>query len=268
MFGQSVVDRSQEVQRGGHRVPYVNGATVAAIQTTFNRARLSHQGWEARQPQGRIDPRRVWRNTARGDVDIFRERRNPSPTKLDVHLMVDASGSMYGPRSCRAQDMAATLIEAFARISTVRVHVWQHNASGGVANIYRCYAPGSSAKGMNEMLNNIGGGNADGFALEAIGAKVVSDLRPDTLGLIIVISDGLPSVNGVGATGDIKDHSVLVTQNLKRKGVEVLGVAIAGDQRAHEYMYGAGHSVSFSGDWAALSREFAAIFGKFLRKGR
>ena len=261
-------DRSTEVQRYGYRIPYVDAATVAGIQTVFNRTRLSHQTWEGRQLQGRLDSRTVWRNSARGSIDIFRERRQPSPTKLDVHLLVDASGSMSGDRACRAQDMAATMVDAFKRIPTVRVHVWQHNATSGTANIYRIFEPGMATHGFNSMLNNIDGGNADGFALQAIGERVVRMQRADTLSLIIVISDGLPSVNGLGATGNILDHSVMVTQNLARKNVSVMGVAIAGDMRAHEQMYGEGSSILFTGDWNDLNRKFGAIFGKVLAKAK
>ena len=69
------------------RKPYINAATAAGIQTVFNRTRLSHQSWEARQLSGRLDGRQAWRNDARGSIDIFRDRRLPSPTKLDVRLI-------------------------------------------------------------------------------------------------------------------------------------------------------------------------------------
>src|SRR6476620_3147140 len=213
-------DRSTEVLSHVDRKPYINAATAAGIQTVFNRTRLSQQGWEARQLAGRLDGRQAWRNDARGSIDIFRDRRLPSPTKLDVYILVDSSGSMYGGRICRAQDMAGTLVDAFKRIPTVRVHVYQHEASG-LTTIYRVYEPGDSLDGLNKMLHNIAGGNADGFALEAVGMRAAQQKRPDTKSLVIMVSDGLPSVQGQGATGDILDHSKLVTQNLARKGVQV-----------------------------------------------
>jgi cobalamin biosynthesis protein CobT len=262
-----VKDRSLEVLHHEDREPYINGATVAAIQTVFNRTRLSHQTWESRQLHGRLDSRTVWRNDARGNVDIFKERRQPSPTKLDVHILVDASGSMFGGRACRAQDMAGTLVEAFKRIPTVRLHVYQHNATAGAANVYTNFKPGQSPAGLSKMLHNLGGGNADGFAVAAIGDKAVKELRSDVKGIVIVISDGLPSVAGVGGDPQrIKEHSALVTGQLRRKGVEVLGVAIAGDKTAHAEMYGEENTVLFTGDWARLSRDFAATFGTVLAK--
>jgi len=257
-------DRSHEVVRYESRKPYINKATAAGIQTVFNRTRLSHQTWEARQMAGRLDGRQAWRNDARGSIDIFRDRRLPSPTKLDVHILVDSSGSMSGDRICRAQDMAGTLVDAFKRIPTIRVHVYQHHATQGVTSVFRVYEPGDSLDGLNHMPEKIAGGNADGFALEAVGMRAALQKRPDTKSMVIMISDGLPSVNGVGATGDILDHSKLVTQTLKRKGVDVMAVAIAGDKRAHELMYGEGSSVLFTGDWNELNRNLSAVFGKAL----
>lgn len=257
-------DRSTEVVRYESRKPYINAATAAGIQTVFNRTRLSHQTWESRQLTGRLDGRVAWRNDARGSIDIFRERKQPSPTRLDVHILVDSSGSMSGDRICRAQDMAGTLVDAFKRIPTVRVHVYQHFANQGVTEIHRVYEPGDSLDGLNHMPELIAGGNADGFALEAVGMRAASLKRPDWKSLVIMVSDGLPSVSGVGATANILDHSVMVTANLKRKGVQVMAVAIAGDNAAHEYMYGKGSSVLFTGDWNELNRSFGAVFGKVL----
>jgi len=257
-------DRSNEVVHYESRKPYINAATAAGIQTVFNRTRLSHQTWESRQLAGRLDGRSAWRNDARGSIDIFRDRRLPSPTKLDVHILVDSSGSMMGGRICRAQDMAATLVDAFKRIPTIRVHVYQHHAVSGVTNVFRVYEPGDSLEGLTQMPMMIAGGNADGFALEAVGLRAAQQKRPDTKSLVIMVSDGLPSVNGVGASAPILDHSVMVTQNLARKGVQVMAVAIAGDKSAHEYMYGKDASVLFTGDWNELNRNFAGVFGKVL----
>lgn len=258
-------DRSRQVQIGGRREPYVNPVAVAAIHTVFARTRLSHQTWQSRQEYGRLDARHAWRSDARGNTDIFRERKMPSPTKLNVHLLVDASGSMMGQRACRAQDMAGTIVRAFERIPTVRISVWQHNAGGYEATLYRVMEPGAPNK-LGEMLENVGGGNADGFALQFVGERAARLAKSDERTLVIVISDGLPSVSGHGARAPILDHSALVANTLRGKGVNVMSVAIAGDDAAHRYMYGDDNVVNFTGDWNDLARDFAAIFGKVLAR--
>jgi cobalamin biosynthesis protein CobT len=256
---RSLIDRSKQVQVGGRREPYVDATAVAAIHTVFSRSRLSHQAWQARQDYGRLDSRSAWRADAKGASDIFRERRLPSPTKLNVHLLVDASGSMLGNRACRAQDMAATIVKAFERIPTVRIGVWQHHAGGDECALYRVIEPGAPNK-LPDMLENIGGGNADGFALQWVGERAAKAARPDERTLVIVISDGLPSVRGAGARAPILDHSTLVANTLRNKGVDVMSVAIAGDDAAHKYMYGERNVVNFTGDWAQLARDFASTF--------
>lgn len=256
-------DRSSEVLTRGPREPYVDATAVAAIHTVFSRTRLSHQTWAARQDHGRLDSRHAWRSDAKGATDIFRERRLPSPTKLNVYVMVDASGSMLGYEACRAQDMAATLVRAFERIPTVNVSIWQHHASGSTTTVYRNFEKGAPNK-LRDMLDHIGGGNADGFALEWVGKYALQKQRPDEHTLIIVVSDGLPSVKGSGASAPIIDHSALVAEQLRKKGAHVMSVAIAGDAASHRYMYGEGNVVHFTNDWSKLARDFAAIFGKVL----
>jgi len=255
-----------EVVHYAVREPIVNDVTVAAIQQSFARTRLSHQGWASRQVDGRLDSRNAWRYDARGSVDIFRDRRLPSPTKLNVYIMVDASGSMMGRPACRAQDMTATLVDAFKRIPTVKMHVYQHNAHN-TCEIYRNYEPGLSLQGLTKMLANVGGGNADGFALQWVGDRAYKQRRPDEQALVIFISDGAPSVQGKGAKKGMIEHTQLVAKTLRQKGVRVMSVAIAGGAGVCQDMYGKENTVLFENDWAKLSRDFASVFGMLLRKG-
>lgn len=257
-----------EVVQHMKREPYVDGPTVASIQTTFQRSRLSHQSWSSRLMEGRLDSRHAFRNDARGVVDIFKDRKAQSATRLDVWLLVDASGSMGGAKACRSQDVVATMVEAFKRIPTVNLHVWQHNASQSV-ELYRVYERnvGSTA---DEMLLHVLGGNADGFALQAIADRAVRDVRRDTKVLVIVLSDGLPSVHGRGATNyDIKGHSTIVAEGMRRKGVSVMAVAIDGPTTAHAEMYGAENVVPFNRasptKWGDFARALAGTFGRLLR---
>lgn len=270
----SAVDpRAVEVVVHAIRKPFVSAALVASIQTTFQRSRLSHQGWRSRQLEGRCDGRTVWRNDARGSVDLFRERKNPAVTKLNVWLLVDASGSMKGGRACRAQDFAATMVEAFKRMPTVKLHVWQHSAfvtgRHTEAKLFRVAAPGVANK-LDRMLINVGGGNADGFALKHLGQMALRAQRPDEHTVIIVVSDGAPTEEGTGATNhDLVAFSAAVSDELRIKGVSVLSVAIAGDSGLNAQMYGEANTMPFIRNsptaWADLARRFATVFGQAVR---
>jgi nitric oxide reductase activation protein len=259
-----------EVVTYGSRQPYVDGPTVASVQTAFARSRLSHQSWKSRLMDGRLDSRHAFRNDARGSVDIFKDRQAPSSTKLDVWLLVDASGSMAGEKACRAQDVAGTLVEAFKRIPTVNLHVWQHHAAAGKVQLIRVYQQGVPPR-LERMNVNVAGGNADGFALQAIAGRAVRDVRRDTKVLVIVVSDGLPSVHGLGATNrDIQAHSATVAEDMRRKGMAVMAVAIEGETDAHARMYGEENVIPFEigspTRWADFSRTLATVFGRTLKQ--
>lgn len=266
----------------------VDMATVASIQTVFQRSKLSRAGWTSRLLEGRLDGRQAWRSDAKGAVDIFKDRKAQTTTKVNVHLLVDDSGSMNEPaaggqrpgygqprvatRADKAQDTTATLAMAFRRVPTVRLNVWQHSAGGnGEMFIRRVYGGG-----MDKIETMSGGatpgyGNADGFALQWVGERALREARPDERTIIIVVSDGLPSVHGVNATNpDLITFSNVVSTRLRQKGAIVLSVLIAAGQAANSNeMYGEENVMSFNvgnpSAWADLARDMADTFGKVLR---
>jgi len=205
-------------------VPAVDAGTVQAVRLAFQRQRTGRRNWETRQTAGRIDPRNVWRNDATQMTDIFRDRRAPGATKVNVHLLVDSSGSMDWPdrpvteadraywkntpignkhwprgikrRIERATDISATLTEAFRSIPTVRVSVTLHTAQfHGDADItlYKVVESGRGAENIPSMVKMADGGNGDGYAIKHVVDLLRKESRSDEVSLLIVISDGLPS---------------------------------------------------------------------------
>lgn len=250
--------------------PTVHPGTVASIQTIFQRSRLNHRAWQPRRREGRIDGRQVWRNDALRHVDIFKERNNPSVTKLNVHLLVDSSGSMVGQRTQAAQDCVATLVEAFKRQPTVRLHVWQHHATLGRCQVARVYTPGRGTKGIRRMHEFVAGGNADGFALEYVGKRALKMAYGDEITVVVMISDGAPSAHGKDATNyDLTLFSRQVSTELRLGGAHVLSVAIAGDRGLNADMYGSENVMNFDAHsptaWADFGRDLARVFGALLR---
>ena len=200
--------------------PEVDAGTVAAVRLAFQRQRSAARNWKSRQTAGRIDPRNVWRNEARLDMDIFRDRRAPGATKVNVHLLVDSSGSMDWPdrevteadrqywqlhkawpegikrRIERAADISATLTEAFRAIPTVRLSVSLHCAEYGRdedITINKVVEHGRGAENIPYMVKMASGGNGDGYAIAHIAEALRKESRSDEVSLLIVISDGLPS---------------------------------------------------------------------------
>jgi len=256
----------------GEREPEVNAAVVASIQTVFNRSRLSRAGWQSRLPEGRIDGRQVWRTDANGATDIFRERHAQTVTKVNLWVVIDSSGSMNGDKIKRAQDMAGTLVAAFQRTAQVRLQVWQHNALGdGKVRLYRAYAPGRN--NLKGMLRNTGGGNADGFALQAIGDMALRAQRSGERTIVWMISDGMPSVPGSGARNfDLPNHSTIVAEGLRHRGATVIATAIEGFNQDFVQMYGPLWIMEFKANlplteaWINLGQQIGTTVGRALSK--
>lgn len=272
MYNQPIRKEPQVSDYWSDRDPVVNPAVVAAIQTTFNRSRLSRQGWQSRLLEGRIDGRQVYRNDAKGALDIFRERNAPTITKVNLWVIIDSSGSMNGTKIDRAQDLAGTLAAAFQRIPSVRLQVWQHNAMGdGDVNLYRVYGPGKNT--LKQMRQNVGGGNADGFAMQAIGDLALRAGRPDERTIVWMISDGLPSAMGTGSTRhDLANHSTIVCAQLRAKGLTIIATAIEGFNDAFVQMYSPEWIMQFRTSlpadkaWIDLGQQTGAIVGRALSK--
>lgn len=255
------------------RTVQINAATVAAIQTVFARSRLSHQAWKSRRLEGRVDGRNVHRYEATGKIDIFRDRKGQSPTKVNLWLLVDASGSMNGNKAEHSADISATLVEAFKRIPSVRLHVWQHDFqySDHSVRLFKVYETGMSIAGFATMHGNGLEGNADGFALQAVGDRALADTRRDEQCLILVISDGAPTDHGIGATNrDLIQHSWTVSERLRQRGARVLCVAIEAYTSYAYTMYGKDNVVPFNYGkptaWEELARGFGALLGKTLQQ--
>lgn len=257
------------------RVPYRNKAMVAAIQTVFARSREGYRAWVPRSLRGRPDARHVWRSDATGAADIFRDRHGASPTRLDVWLLVDGSSSMTAPfglsgggsRIERAQDLSATLIDAFQRVPSVALQVWQHAANQGTVNMWQIYGPGVNRVAQMNTLSV--GGNADAFALTFIAERAKRNLRQDARACIVVLSDGLPSAGGEGATATTIAHLRIVVSEIRQMGIDVFAVSIQPDAEKSTRFYGEANVLDFDVDnprcWDKLALDFARRFGETLR---
>lgn len=271
--------------RGETRKPFVHKGVVAAIQTVFQRARTGRHAWAPRSLHGRIDGRHVWRNDALASVDIFRDRHGASPTKLNVWLLVDASGSMSGmfgdgTRKSKAQDLTATLVEAFKYIPSVDLQVWQHDYQGERCIMYHVYE-----RGMNKiaaMIGNGGYGNADGFAIDFLADRIKRSQRADSRSVLIVLSDGLPTDKARGNDRKPWEHVQVAAEDLRTAGVDVFAVDIApaakeynaegrwvpGKKRNSDPLYGEENVIPFDVDdprcWERLALGFAQQFGEAL----
>jgi len=271
--------------------PTVHAAVVAAVRTAFVRSRTSPRVWAHRLDEGRLDPRNVWRQQATARTDIFRDRTAPGATKVNVHILVDGSGSMTSgdqhnedgssaSRIEKAIDIAATLTDAFRGQPTVRLSVWMHNTMSqfGEVAMWPIVTNGQGRQNIGFMAGAVGGGNGDGYAIKWVGEKVRRTHRKGEVDLLIVVSDGLPSWLSSGRdigrydyttgtyTGDGNNGVKLVynaVQELRDRGVRTLSIAITPNNNQVE-MYGEDGTIPFTGDWAELAVNIGKALGDTL----
>lgn len=207
-------------QADGSYQPVVHKAVVSAVRTAFQRSRTSTAGWKHRLDEGRLDMRNVWRVEATHRADVFRDRLAPGATKVNVHILVDGSRSMFSgdqknadgspeTRIHKAMDITATLADAFRSQPQVRLNVWLHNTNvkQGQVAVWPIMTNGQGRENIGYMELAVAGGNGDGYAIKYVADKVRKTHRKGEVDLIIVVSDGLPSWLAVSQTYDYQTNT-------------------------------------------------------------
>jgi hypothetical protein len=263
---------------------HVQPTAVAAIRKAFTLAKTSKANWRTAQREGRMDPRSMMRAT-RSDQDVFRRKTGHSTTQVRCAILIDDSGSMSGrdsiiphplapadkrkrvmvSRRMGAAIFAGTVATALGTIPTVTLDVYQHAASGGRMNIKWRWHRGTPVGVFNEQAQGYngaqGGGNADGHALHAITQHLLQTIKRGERGVIMVVSDGLPSVYAPGGTGEAGQALIDAVAEARRHGIVVLGVAIDGSNQAAYFGDGL---LQWTGDWSAMGKSLAKVLGSAL----
>jgi cobalamin biosynthesis protein CobT len=153
----------------------------------------------------------------------FKRRIPGKALNTCVHILVDVSGSMSGPKKEIAAKAADRLCVDLSRAVRVPTAV---TAFGGDCNVplwkmkdfHEPAIPGHVA-----ALNNChGGGNSDGDAVLYAGETLVARKEPRKI--LIVLSDGMPT--GAAAGKSPADMLKTAIKTVKDRGVEVYGIGI------------------------------------------
>lgn len=241
---------------------------LAAVMSS---ARKGPGAPEYAQRNGRIDRRRVGR-LAYGEGRVFSRPDAAAPRRVLAHILIDASGSMVSGENKPNVEVAAQVgrnlanaIESLpwargvmaahttARIYSVETGAYEHNGPVYVP----LWKSGEPTEYVDDVLTIDHAGNEDGFAVGFACEDILSDLKRDEKGLLIVLSDGAPAYGGG------EDHVREVVDFYRKKGIRIVSVAIGTDYgiEAQHSMYGSSDVVEYNDNVSAFAQSLARVIG-------
>ena len=186
----------------------------------------------------RLDSHSLHRN----DGKIFYKNNLPQDVpQLAVGLLLDESGSMCSEDRATYARAAAIILYDFCQSLDIPVTVYGHTTSyydgKSTVDLYSYAEFESIDKNDKFRLMDISarGSNRDGAALRFVAEKLVT--RPETVKILILVSDGQPADFGYSGTAAEEDLRG-IKQEYQRKGITFVAAAIGSDKVNIERIYG------------------------------
>ena len=186
----------------------------------------------------RLDSHSLHRN----DGKMFYKNNLPQDApQLAVGLLLDESGSMGSADRATYARAAAIILYDFCRGLEIPITVYGHSTSGYSSNptvdLYSYAEFDAYDKNDKYRLMDISArdSNRDGAALRLVAEKLVK--RPETVKILILVSDGQPADYGYYGTAAEEDLRG-IKQEYQRKGITFVAAAIGDDKANIERIYG------------------------------
>lgn len=189
------------------------------------------------------------RDSYRLDGKCFSKKKAPQDLPdMAIVLLIDQSGSTSGER-IRSARRAAMMLDDFATGLGIPTMIMGHTDHRVPGNIWRAdgvslypFADFERVSGKEKYrLVNIQDHNAanrDGMAIN-IAAELLAR-RPETVKLLIVISDGQPASTNYGGQSAVEDIQSIV-KKYRKKGVQTIATAIGDDKERIKEIYKDGY---------------------------
>ena len=171
----------------------------------------------------RFNPSDVWRNDSRYFSRAVMPDGMPD---VAFALMVDESGSMRGEKESRARECAILLEDALRNLG-VPLFVCGHEAAYGGEVRLNVYADFDTVDEYDRYrLTDLsaGGYNCDGGVITYLSEKLLK--REEAAKVLIVISDGMPTVASFYNLKDRAEDTKLAIEKYRKKGVHIFGAVI------------------------------------------
>lgn len=157
--------------------------------------------------------------------------------KVVFGILVDESGSMWSHEKWIKARKATILLEDALRNLGIPCEIIGHTEDYGACEL-NVYADFDTMDGKDRYrLSHISAisGNIDGAAITFLGEKLLK--RPETVKVMIVISDGLPAGSSFYSGKDMDEDTKLAVEHYRKKHIRVFG-AIVDDYDKVAEIYG------------------------------
>ena len=182
----------------------------------------------------RLDNHAIYRN----DGKLFYKNNLPQEVpELAVGLLLDESGSMCSENRAVYARASAIILYDFCESLGIPVMVYGHSTDHASIQLYSYAEFESFDKDDKYRLMDISArrNNRDGAALRFVADRLSK--RPESVKLLIVVSDGQPADYGYMGTAAEEDMRG-VKHEYQRKGITFIAAAIGSDKQNIERIYG------------------------------
>lgn len=164
-----------------------------------------------------------------GVQNVYMRRGEVKADKLNVTLVIDESGSMYGIRERLARDTAVLVNEAVGNLRDVNLYIYGYTGGYSTAVLFP-YREGKAPLNRH-VIGSIT--NRDGTPTAKAMSEALWRIRQNNRekGIVLVISDGMAD----GGTQTVRQ----ATDMLQKQGLEVIGISISSslDRESLSRMY-------------------------------
>ena len=227
-----------------------------------------------RQKYGKIDKRMI-SSLGFGNENVFQYMETDSYKKANLHVSIDASGSMNGGKWTNTMTNVVALCKAVDMIQNLSIQVTFRTTSGEIPYIVMAYDSRSDkfskVKQMFPSLN-VGGTTPEGLCFEAIMKNFLGS-NNDMDSYFLNISDGEPYFgnNDLYYSGEpAYQHTRKMVKQIEGMGIQTLSYFVddyvrEGDEpsKGFKIMYGAGAKLI---DLKNVSQITKTMNGLFLSK--
>lgn len=178
------------------------------------------------------------RALCRNDGKVFYKNSLPNEIpELAVGLLLDESGSMSCGDRCTYARASAIIMYDFCQSLNIPVMLYGHSTHGSGVDLYS-YAEFDSIDNDDKYrMMDIAArsANRDGAALRFVAEQLSK--RPESIKILILVSDGQPAACGYGGTAAEEDLRG-IKREYQKKNILFVAAAIGDDKESIERIYG------------------------------